>query len=94
MDGLRCLFATQFNCGGRSIKQGLIAVDIVSHCKPLLSKALLRLSLQWEDQSASCKVRMRRCCSPCRSVCAGTWAATLLQSSNVAYKNGVSGPFW
>ncbi|CAK0787068.1 hypothetical protein CVIRNUC_010284 [Coccomyxa viridis] len=45
----------QFNCGGRSIKQGLIAVDIVSH---------------W------------------------TWAATLLQSSNVAYKNGVSGPFW
>ncbi|EIE20547.1 urea active transporter-like protein [Coccomyxa subellipsoidea C-169] len=45
----------QFNCGGRSIKQGLIAVDIVSH---------------W------------------------TWAATLLQSSNVAYKNGISGPFW
>lgn len=24
---------TQFNCGGRSIKQGLIAVDIVSHCE-------------------------------------------------------------
>lgn len=23
-----------------------------------------------------------------------TWAATLLQSSNVAYKNGISGPFW
>ena len=23
-----------------------------------------------------------------------TWAATLLQSSNVAYKFGVSGPFW
>jgi len=23
-----------------------------------------------------------------------TWAATLLQSSNVAYKYGVSGPFW
>ena len=27
---LRC--PVQFNCGGRSIKQGLIAVDIVSHC--------------------------------------------------------------
>ncbi|KAK9845983.1 hypothetical protein WJX81_007616 [Elliptochloris bilobata] len=25
---------------------------------------------------------------------AGTWAATLLQSSNVTYKYGVSGPFW
>lgn len=23
-----------------------------------------------------------------------TWAATLLQSSNVAYKYGVAGPFW
>jgi Na+/proline symporter len=23
-----------------------------------------------------------------------TWAATLLQSANVAYKYGVSGPFW
>jgi hypothetical protein len=23
-----------------------------------------------------------------------TWAATLLQSSNVAYKFGVAGPFW
>ncbi len=23
-----------------------------------------------------------------------TWAATLLQSSNVAFKFGVSGPFW
>lgn len=23
-----------------------------------------------------------------------TWAATLLQSSNVAWKYGVSGPFW
>ena len=23
-----------------------------------------------------------------------TWAATLLQSSNVAYKYGISGPFW
>jgi Na+/proline symporter len=23
-----------------------------------------------------------------------TWAATLLQSSNVAYRYGVSGPFW
>lgn len=45
----------QFNCAGRTIKTGLIAVDIVSH---------------W------------------------TWAATLLQSSNVAWKYGVSGPFW
>ncbi|KAK9819508.1 hypothetical protein WJX74_001443 [Apatococcus lobatus] len=44
-----------FNCGGRSVKTGLIAVDVVS---------------KW------------------------TWAATLLQSSNVAYKDGVSGPFW
>ncbi len=26
--------ALQFNCAGRSIKQGLIAVDIVSHCEP------------------------------------------------------------
>ena len=31
----------------------------------------------------------KTCCG-----CTGTWAATLLQSSNVAYKNGVSGPFW
>lgn len=45
----------QFNCAGRGIQTGLIAVDIVSH---------------W------------------------TWAATLLQSSNVAWKYGVSGPFW
>lgn len=45
----------QFNCAGRTIKTGLIAVDIVSH---------------W------------------------TWAATLLQSSNVAWQYGVSGPFW
>jgi hypothetical protein len=45
----------QFNCAGRTILTGLIAVDIVSH---------------W------------------------TWAATLLQSSNVAWEYGVSGPFW
>lgn len=44
-----------FNCGGRSVRTGLIAVDVVS---------------KW------------------------TWAATLLQSSNVAYQYGVSGPFW
>ncbi|CAL5219522.1 g1369 [Coccomyxa viridis] len=44
-----------FNTAGRTIKTGLIAVDIVSH---------------W------------------------TWAATLLQSCNVAYKYGISGPFW
>ena len=31
----RSLPCVQFNCGGRSIKQGLIAVDIVSHCKSL-----------------------------------------------------------
>lgn len=30
----------------------------------------------------------------CDVVCKWTWAATLLQSSNVAYKFGVSGPFW
>jgi len=46
---------TRFAACGRTIKTGLIAVDIVSH---------------W------------------------TWAATLLQSSNQAYKNGISGPFW
>lgn len=30
----------------------------------------------------------------CDIVSKWTWAATLLQSSNVAYKYGVSGPFW
>ena len=30
----------------------------------------------------------------CHVVSQWTWAATLLQSSNVAYAVGVSGPFW
>ena len=30
----------------------------------------------------------------CDIVSKWTWAATLLQSSNVAYKFGISGPFW
>ena len=30
----------------------------------------------------------------CHIVSQWTWAATLLQSSNVAFKFGVSGPFW
>lgn len=30
----------------------------------------------------------------CDIVSKWTWAATLLQSANVAYKYGVSGPFW
>ena len=30
----------------------------------------------------------------CNVVAMWTWAATLLQSSNVAYKYGISGPFW
>ena len=30
----------------------------------------------------------------CHIVSQWTWAATLLQSSNVAYTFGVSGPFW
>jgi len=30
----------------------------------------------------------------CDIVSKWTWAATLLQSSNVAYKYGVAGPFW
>ncbi len=30
----------------------------------------------------------------CKVVAMWTWAASLLQSSNVAYKYGISGPFW
>lgn len=30
----------------------------------------------------------------CGVVSAWTWAATLLQSSTVAYEYGISGPFW
>lgn len=30
----------------------------------------------------------------CDIVSKWTWAATLLQSANVAYKYGVAGPFW
>lgn len=30
----------------------------------------------------------------CDIVAKWTWAATLLQSSNVAFKFGISGPFW
>ena len=30
----------------------------------------------------------------CDIVSKWTWAATLLQSSNVAYQYGISGPFW
>ena len=30
----------------------------------------------------------------CDIVAKWTWAATLLQSSNVAYQYGISGPFW
>ena len=41
-----------------------------------------------QGQYALCHWQAKSLC------CAGTWAATLLQSSNVAYKNGVSGPFW
>lgn len=115
-----CLWCMQFNCGGRSIKQGLIAVDIVSHCEPPPAYAIfpscpcpkprpcssgcpscsfledLVLTCQLcskifhalQGQYALCHWQAKSLC------CAGTWAATLLQSSNVAYKNGVSGPFW
>ena len=33
-------------------------------------------------------------CSKCSCACCRTWAATLLQSSNVAWEYGISGPFW
>ncbi len=41
----------------------------------------------WSDQRASSS-----CCEI--NDCFRTWAATLLQSSGVAYRYGVSGPFW
>jgi urea-proton symporter len=47
-------------------------------------------SEQYNSAGRSIKVGL----TACDIVSKWTWAATLLQSSNVAYKFGVSGPFW
>jgi hypothetical protein len=61
-------------------------------------------AIMWPQSPHPCCVCLFCCLTAGRSVQAGltacdivskwTWAATLLQSSNVAYKYGVAGPFW
>ena len=50
----------------------------------------MHTSEQFNTASRSVKAGL----TACDIVSKWTWAATLLQSSNVAYKYGVSGPFW
>lgn len=83
-----------FNTAGRTIKTGLIAVDIVSHWTWWVHlTAPGHLSLQ---MTCLFKLAMSLWVTGCcvRHAAAGHRAATLLQSCNVAYKYGISGPFW
>lgn len=76
----------EFNTASRSVKPGLIAAGIGMHAPSWLNPATVKLMAQ--------AFRLSNWMLTVLSVSAWTWAATLLQSSTVAYTYGVAGPFW
>jgi hypothetical protein len=68
---------------------------IVSSFKPSMTALHLCWTLD-QDWSDGDRHRVQVVCSPRTDTASHsrTWAATLLQSANVAYKYGIAGPFW
>lgn len=76
-----------FNTAGRNVKTGLIASVIVSQV--MCSGRRPSLLEIWNFPICSTDK-----CLQNFDLLKWTWAATILQSSNVAWQYGVSGPFW
>lgn len=73
-----------FNTAGRSVKTGLIASVIVSQVMNSNSLCYVLFNLKFNFHVSILTMIFVQ----------WTWAATILQSSNVAWEYGVSGPFW
>jgi len=73
--------ADEFNSASRSVKPGLIAAGIVSAWT--WAATLVRLSLELSSLLSPPDARLTFACS-----------ASKLQSSAVAYRYGISGPWW
>lgn len=76
-----------FNTAGRNVKTGLIASVIVSQV--MCSGRRPSLLKIWNFPICSTDKWLQNF-----DLLKWTWAATILQSSNVAWQYGVSGPFW
>lgn len=72
-----------FNTAGRNVKTGLIASVIVSQAK------FFNLQMPYDVHLDRFYIHLNS-----GFILQLTWAATILQSSNVAWEYGVSGPFW
>jgi hypothetical protein len=70
-----------FNTAGRNVKTGLIASVIVSQVIDSIPLFLYYTFIIFYYLNIEFVLQW-------------TWAATILQSSNVAWEYGVSGPFW
>ena len=86
LTGGRHYNSEDFNTAGRSIKTGLIAVDIVSHVGSLPPPGSADV-VHVPCQRPACS--NQHCCAP-----QWTWLATLLQSSLEVYSAGSSGSLW